>query len=640
MSGVPASLICLVDGDCQCIEAVHGIELSAAPAAAPFNEAAASGPQPLVVPDSHHDARFAGKSGIRFYAAAPLIDNDGTILGAICVFDYEPRNIDPRQVEWLRLLSRQVVSHIESRRGAAALESARRASEAANQAKSSFLANMSHEIRTPMTAIVGYADLMLDPNQSSADRAQCLQVIRRNGQHLLELINDILDLAKLEAGRIAARRTDCDLVALLADVASMMTARARTKDLILNLDVIHPTPRIIRTDSLRLKQILLNLVGNAIKFTEKGEVRIRLSHELTEHGRGTLRVEVSDTGIGMPQEQISRLFQPFMQADSSTTRRHGGSGLGLTVSRRLARILNGDIVVRSKEGVGSTFALIIDSGTREEHKGVFDLASVESCRESEPLVETLPRLAARILLAEDGRDNQRLIRTILSRAGAEVTITDNGRDAVDLALHGDFDLVLMDMQMPQLDGYGAASELRRHGFARPIIALTAHAMSDDRGKCLSAGCDDYLSKPVEKDDLLMTLAAHIAGEKPQRRVARAAAAKSEAAARSADQRLISTYADDPDMIEAIAEFIDGLPAQVAEMQACLEHSNLQQLQTMVHQLKGAGGGYGFDELTRLAAAVEIAIKQCQDASQVAPKMEALLATVRRIDGFKEALPAG
>jgi signal transduction histidine kinase/DNA-binding NarL/FixJ family response regulator len=634
---VPAGLICLVDGDCQCVEAVHGLEISTTNDCAAFIEAAAAAKAPLVVPDSHADPRFSGKPGrFRFCAGAPLIDADGANLGALCVFDFQPRTISPQQTEWLYMLSRQVVGLIEFRRATVALEAAREAAESANQAKSSFLANMSHEIRTPMTAIVGYADLMLDPNQNAADRAQCLQVIRRNGQHLLELIGDILDLAKLEAGRIAARKTECDLAALMADIASLMTARARTKELALNLEVVDPTPRIIRTDIVRLKQALLNLVGNAIKFTEKGEVRIRVSHELTEHGRGTLRIEVSDTGIGMSQEQISQLFQPFMQVDTSMTRRHTGSGLGLTISRRLARILNGDIVVRSKEGVGSTFTLLIDSGSRDEHKGNFDLASVEKCRASEPESETLPRLAARVLLAEDGRDNQRLIRTILTRAGADVTITDNGRDAVELALHGDFDLILMDMQMPQLDGYGAASELRLHGFARPIIALTAHAMSDDRGKCLRAGCDDYLTKPVDKDDLLLTLAAHIAGEKPQRRVAREAAAKSASEGRAAEQRIVSTYADDPDMVGAIAEFIQGLPAHVATIQKCVEEANLPQLQTSAHQLKGAGGGYGFDEITRLAAAVEAAIKECQDATQVGAKVDALLSTVRRIDGYTEA----
>jgi PAS domain S-box-containing protein len=381
----------------------------------------------------------------------------------------------------------------------------------ANQAKSEFLANMSHEIRTPMTAILGYTDLLVeegDMAKAPPHRVQALHTIRRNGEHLLSLINDILDLSKIEVGKLGVEAISCSPQQLLVDVETLMKLRAQEKQLTLSVEVIGQLPAAIESDPTRLRQILVNLVGNAIKFTQQGGVRIVARYERDQHSR--LTFDVIDTGSGMTTEVLQKVFKPFTQADTSTTRRFGGTGLGLTISKRLAEMLGGDIsIVDSRPGQGTTFRLVIDR--------VVELAEDP---QRPPLVSDviLPACSAvslrpgcRILLAEDGPDNQRLISYILTRAGAVVSVVDNGRSAVSEAVTASergepFDLILMDMQMPTMDGYAATAWLRREGYTGPIVALTAHAMSGDREKCLAAGCSDYATKPLDRPRLMHQIA--------------------------------------------------------------------------------------------------------------------------------------
>jgi signal transduction histidine kinase len=385
----------------------------------------------------------------------------------------------------------------------------------ASAAKSAFLAHMSHEIRTPMTAILGYTDLLLDDEihepgaTDEVRRREYVEIIRRNGEHLLGLINNILDLSKIEAGKLELEQVECALDELVRDVYLLMRVRAQSKGLELRVRCATELPRRIATDPTRLRQILVNLVGNAIKFTEVGHVTLELTRRDTDPP--TLTIAVADTGIGMEPERSAQLFEAFTQADASMTRRYGGTGLGLAISRRLALMLGGDIQVVSEPRIGSTFTLTIPCLDLEPQQRWSAFAAESGDGGRRPLERTRARkLAGRVLLAEDGRDNQRLIGLILRKAGLEVEVVDDGAAAVDRALLAEgsgkpFDLVLLDLQMPVLDGYGAVRRLRAAGYPRPIVALTAHAMSGEREKCLALGCADFATKPIEMRALLAAI---------------------------------------------------------------------------------------------------------------------------------------
>ncbi|KAA3604360.1 MAG: response regulator [Planctomycetota bacterium] len=387
---------------------------------------------------------------------------------------------------------------------------AREKAEAANQAKSEFLANMSHEIRTPMTAILGFAEELLDPEAGEKERLEAAHTIRQSGQHLLSIINDLLDLSKMEAGRLKIQNTEVAPNRLVYEVASLMEVQARQKGLEFTTAFEGAIPETIQTDPVRLKQILANLLSNAMKFTERG--KIQFICRCLPQWQDQIEFHVIDQGIGMTPEQAKRAFEAFEQIDSKLTRKYRGTGLGLAICKRLSHMLGGGIEVQSQPGVGSHFILTIHTGPLEKARRLRaeDLPDAPVLQQAQPQPSGVPSLAGiQVLYAEDNPINQKLVTKILGKAGCITTVVENGLEVIQTLqrpARAPFDLLLLDMQMPVMDGYQTARELRNMNCDIPIVALTAHAMAHDRGTCMEAGCNAYATKPIHRRDLLNTIA--------------------------------------------------------------------------------------------------------------------------------------
>jgi len=492
------------------------------------------------------------------------------------------------------------------------LRESRDAAETANRAKSAFLANMSHEIRTPMNAILGFTEVLRRGyDRGGQEWKNHLATIHSSGKHLLELINDILDLSKVEAGKLQVERIDTAPHAIVREVVKVLGVKAREKNIFLDLCAGGPVPETISTDPGRLRQIVTNLVGNAIKFTETGGGNVVLRVESSAQPPMYV-IDVTDTGIGMEQDTLDNIFNPFEQADTSVTRRFGGTGLGLSISKRFAEALGGAISVRSAPGQGSTFTVSLDPGPLDSIRMLEPNELALHGENVDPdggMVWKFP--ASRVLVVDDGKQNRDLIRLVLNEAKIEVEAAENGEIAVEKASNGPFDVILMDINMPVMDGFTALELLRSQGLQIPILALTADVMEGFEERVLSAGFTGYISKPIDFDVLLDTLAKYRGAVRVPAdgqfaaEAADSASAPSEPPASAAGPPIVSRLPTrDPRFRVIVEEFVADLQHQMSTTEAAWALRDFEVLRSQAHYLKGAGGSVGFDEFTEPSAHLE------------------------------------
>ncbi|MCC9601690.1 PAS domain S-box protein [Stieleria sp. JC731] len=488
----------------------------------------------------------------------------------------------------------------ERKRRSEQLERAIEAAESANHAKSRFLANMSHEIRTPLNGILGFTEVLLRDWQhaSPAEVDEHLGTVRRSGQHLLTLINDVLDISKIEAEKMCVELIPCSPHQIISDTISILRVTATEKGIGLDYRWEGAIPNAINSDPYRFKQMLLNVIGNAIKFTDQGAVVVVAYIDTAANDQ--LVVEIRDTGTGIPEDKLETIFEPFVQADDTVTRKYGGTGLGLSISKKIAHALGGNLSVASVVGRGSTFTARIATGGECNLGAVDRNLATSDVQEHTATFDDLNGLS--VLVVDDGDTNRKLIRLLLERAGAKVWLAENGQVAVDMVSHAAFDVILMDMQMPVLDGYAATSKIRKSGFTIPIVALTANAMSGDRDKCLKIGCSGYLSKPIDCNSLYSELSKYrnVDAGKPKR----PSLIKSE------------LPTNDPVFRDIVEQFLQTFESKMGLLEKAWDQSDFDELGRIAHWLRGAAGTVGYHCFTDPAAELEqVAVARSSNGSR-------------------------
>jgi signal transduction histidine kinase/CheY-like chemotaxis protein/HPt (histidine-containing phosphotransfer) domain-containing protein len=491
--------------------------------------------------------------------------------------------------------------------------------EMANAAKSEFLANMSHEIRTPMNAIIGIADLLGEERLTEPQLADT-HTIQQSAHSLLELINDILDFSKIEAGQLDVEIIDCSLGDLLNSVESTMRPLAEQKSLAFDIVEKNSLPAQIRSDSTRLRQCFINLINNAIKFTDQGHVKMMVCLE-ERHDQSFIRFDVEDTGIGIPAEKQAAIFQSYSQAENNTTREYGGTGLGLAVTQKLAGLLGGEVTLSSEVGKGSVFSLTIPTALDAARQPMLDRRkAAEALKEKTGTVDQR-QFSGCCLVAEDVLANQIVIKRLLAKAGLEVVIANDGVEAVEQAQTRSFDLILMDMHMPKMNGYDATKALRTSGIKTPVIALTANAMKGDDQKCLQAGCDDYLAKPINRKELLKTLSKHLSStSEPSQCASDSIDAMADEIGKLSQSihntvspvddkvmdwaKLVERGMDEHLIREIVPLFVEDKKKRLPKLAEAIRAGHAEDVKLQAHALNGGSGNIGAMRLSKAAFELE------------------------------------
>ncbi len=557
--------------------------------------------------DPRHDQVFEGMVAHGHYIV-PLMHGDAP-QGILFLYTDPYPVRDSNRIEQLQVIGELMGAAIANDRLAQRLGCEKERAEASNIAKSQFLANMSHEIRTPLNGVLGFTNILMEQgeNLSWEERFDYLSCIQTSGNHLLSVINDILDLSKIESENIELEYLDYSPHSLIGEVIGLLRAKAQEKGLRLESQWSGPLPETIKTDPTRLRQLLINLVGNAIKFTDQGEVHLAARIDQTGD-QFKLIIDIRDTGTGIPLDKQQAIFEAFQQADNSITRQFGGTGLGLSISKQLAMAMGGDITVQSTPGEGSTFTVTIDVGTLEGIRllnappadGIAS-STHESSRTNNTSKENLSGI--RILLVEDGEINRKLLLAFFSQTEIGIVdIAENGEIGLQKATNNSYDIILMDMQMPIMDGYTATKKIRELGIETPIVALTAHAMKGDLSKCLAAGCSDYLSKPVDEVDLFSKMISLIDNNCNKKS---AEAIENTTNNISAGDILESTLPVQNEVfLEIVQEFGDLLVQMMQELQVSVEKQDRTRIQQIAHDIAGTAGGAGFGAFTDPARQLE------------------------------------